>query len=387
MQEEGLIKRSANRTKPQAVKLPDALFNDFYQPKINSTSPRSKDHYIWLACSSYAKAVREFYCSIMLYFNITIDQSEKIELPHCLKASSKCSAIKSQEENMEILSTLAKNLENAERHLQDTIDRNNTSMNAWCKRNTPIQKLRETALTAWVVYHNLKQNRQEDNALMFYTIIDFKLKHTDTDMQQDRNIALISAGHYKTKYFVQTKVNGLLNVADIIMVSPEFEKSHPASFPLYKGQDAHQAYSDFIRLYNGYVYEDNEQELIQQQQQVTDPRAIDVINFYKNYYADVKHVYKHLFYWGNYHKKHPHENFTILNDTYNTADLRNRNLHVTAKKYVEMLTEIKERCKVEEYLFFIRDLNFLIYRLNQAIEETASIYAETPDSIKKLIET
>ena len=208
-------------------------------------------------------------------------------------------------------------------------------------------------------------------------------------MSKDRNIALISAGHYKVEYFVQTKIKCHFKKRDIRQNVTPFERRNNQSPELYKNVDAHQMYSRFIKMFNGYVFEDNQQTLEQQQKQVTDSTATLVIDFYKNMYADVKHVYKDLFYWGDYYfRSTKQENYTILNDTYGPHDKRDRNLHATAKQYVEFLTTAIQKCtdNKDDYSFFIKDAKFLIARLTKAIEYTTDIYNQTPSQLKKSYE-
>ena len=351
------------------IEYPKALYSDYYSEKIERAEYKSKDWFLWCAFSKYAKAVRDFYCSTMYVFNKTIHQ--KVELENYINQTTKCKGAQFSDD-LQMLDILANALSSAEKDLRKSMEINRTSIDARCNRHKKLQQLREYAATAWLVYDNFKVDNY------FHAVVDFKTKNADKDMTQDRNIALVSMGHYKAKNFARTKVDGYFNTRGF---KTPFKSKHGSNVELYENLDAGDLFENLLTIFNGYVWQQNEQQLEELQTQVTDKRAKAIIQIYKNF-ADIKYIYKKLHNLAEEVKKQP--------ALYNYNNLREilkggaeRNIYMVGARYLAELEKVSNLCDgAEEYEFFTKDVVFLKQRLMFALEETYELYEKTPEVCK-----
>lgn len=232
-----------------APKYPTALTETYYEDLQEKADYKSKDWYLSIYLKKYAMAVRNFYCSVMVAFNNTLYQP--IEMPDYAKKSASFMA-KDLNTNIPTLEKLAGNLSAVEAELLEGLYRNNTSMEARCNKHKHIKQLRDFAATAWMLYDNLTT----DN--FYHAIVDFKTRNEDKDMTQDRNIALVSMGHYKTKNFVKTKVNNYFLTSGS---RTPFVYKHGNKIRLYQGLNGNDIFTQVIKTFGGYNYEENENNL------------------------------------------------------------------------------------------------------------------------------
>ena len=352
------------------VVYPKALSATYYLDLQARAEYKSKDYYLSSPLKKYASAVCAFYCAAISAFNNTV--YKPINLPDFVKDSSTYMSVNT-EANLQVLDNLANNLTSAEQELIEALSRNNTTMAARCNKHSHIKQLRDFAATAWLVYDNFKV----DN--FYHAIVDFKTRNADKDMSLDRNIALVSMGHYKAKNFVKTKVNNYFTTTG---VRTPFINKHGNKIRLYENLNSKELFNSLIEMFGGYNYEDNEENLINLQQNITDNKAQMVVEFYKNY-ADVKHIYKKLFNIVNNLNKGYDIEFVDV-DYLVSNDVR-RNIYEQGIVY---LNQVKELLNIAEqnadYNFILKDCIHLKTKLTQALTEIEPYYIEQKNAQKKL---
>ena len=349
------------------VVYPKALSEGYYLDLKDRSEFKSKDWYLSTPFKNYACAVRNLYCAVLVAFNNTIHQP--IELPEYVKNSAGFMA-KNLEVNIPTLENLAQALTVAEKELMESLSRNNTTMDARCNKHKHIKQLRDFAAKAWLIYDNLKT----DN--FYHAIVDFKTRNADKDMNLDRNIALVSTGHYKTKNFVKTKVNGYFATSG---ARTPFVYKHGNSIKLYKGLIAKELFGEIMEMFGGYNYEQNEETLTCLQTNVVDEKAKAVIEFYKNY-ADVKQIYKAVF-----------NIIDDLNKGYDVNYIDMEYLEINdEKRDVYVQAEINTLLKIvevdDEYSFIVKDCMYLQNKLNQALTEIEPYHTQFEESKQKRLE-
>lgn len=351
---------------------PKPLTESYYLDLKDRAEFKSKDWYLSTPLKNYALAVRNLYCAVMVAFNNTIYQP--IELPEYVKNSAGFMA-QNLQVNMQTLETLAKNLTLAEKDLIDALSRNNTTMQARCNKHKNIKQLRDFAAKAWLVYDNLKT----DN--FYHAIVDFKTRNADKDMNLDRNVALVSMGHYKTKNFVKTKVKSYFATSG---ARTPFAYKHGNSIKLYQGLIAKDLFGEIMEMFGGYNYEQNEENLLAQQNNVKDPKAKKVIDFYKNY-ADVKIIYKAVFDVIDDLNKGYDVNYIDME--YLEINNEKRDVYVKAQIYLNQINELLNITEQDEtYNFIIKDCMHLQNKLNQALTELEPYHTKFEENKKKNIE-
>ena len=220
-----------------SVSYPKPLSSGYFSDMQEKSMPRSKDWYVNAAFVKYSTAVKNFYCSVLSAFNNTIYQPAI--LPKYVKYGSKCDSL-SLEDNIKMLDSLAAELTSAEQNLLDTLDKNNTSISARSNKYSAVKELLNYAATAWLIYDNMKV----DN--FFHAVVDFKTRNADKDMQQDRNVALVSMGHYKAKNFVKTKVECYFATKGI---KTPFINKHGNKIKLYENLNAKEMFFNVMLIY------------------------------------------------------------------------------------------------------------------------------------------
>lgn len=350
------------------VVYPKALSESYYSDLQARAEYKSKDYYLSFPLKKYAIAVRSFYCAVISAFNNTVHQP--IDLPDFVKDSSTYMSVNT-EANLQVLENLANNLTLAEQELIEVLSRNNTTMTARCNKHSHIKQLRDFAATAWMVYDNFKV----DN--FYHAIVDFKTRNADKDMNLDRNIALVSMGHYKAKNFVKTKVNNYFATTG---VKTPFINKHGNKIRLYENVNSKELFNSLIEMFDGYNYENNEENLIDLQQNVIDTNAQKVIDFYKNY-ADVKHIYKKLFNIVNNLNSGDEIEFVDI-DYLISNDVR-RNIYEQGIVYLNQVKELLNIAELnQDYKFILKDCVHLQNKLTQALTEIQPYYLQNNKKIK-----
>jgi len=348
--------------KVQDISYPKALSKKYYEEHRNKSENGSKDWYVWNSFGKYAQAVREFYCAVMAVLNKTVYMP--VDLPEYILETASLTG-KELETNMPMLEALAQNMVKAEDELLTCLDRNRTSIAARCNKHKTLNELRDYAAKAWMVYDNFKV----DN--FYHAVIDFNSRNQDKDMTKDRDIALVTMGHYKAKNFVRTKVNGYFSTN---AAKTPFQNRHGRSIRIYEDLDAGKLFTELMEMFNGYNYQEREEEIKILSQNATEELPKQIIEFYKNF-ADVKRVYKKLLYmFKEYQEGYVIDNYT--DESYLVKTGMRRNLYEVAVNYFKELTHILTRAQeVEGYKFVLKDI-YLLEKLEEAIEKHKDIYAE-----------
>lgn len=334
----------------EIVVYPKPLTIGYYEEKINQYPYKSKDWYLWIAFKNYAEAVKNFYCAVMKSFNKTLYRP--IRLPEYLDKTFLPGNDLSK--NIERLDYLSQELVKAERSLIDSLDMNRTSITARCNKHAALRDLRELSAIGWLVYYNMKR----DN--FYHSVVNFKSKNEDKDLTKDRDVSLLYMGHMKTKNFVKTKVKGFFSAS---ARNGQFKNLQPKSSKLYEDVNPEIMFERVMLQFDGYNYQDKEEWFAENLSNVTDEKALMVINFYKHY-ADVKIIYKKMLHAFN--EAEAHKSFANI---YIDIDNPNRDIFETAQKYYLEVSALLEMAKQnEEYSFVVKDCLFIQNKLNQAIQ-------------------
>ena len=348
-------KNTETSSQTQSVTYPKGLSSYYYENMRNNAEYKSKDWYLSFALESYANAVRKFYCSTMQALNNLV--FAPINLPNYITQSSECE-INNAEYNLATLQGLAKDLEEKELKLLESLSINRTTMSARCNKSATINELRNFAAKAWLVYDNLKEDK------FFHSVVDFKSRNADKDMNVDRNIALVCTGHYKSKNYVKTK---LKNYFSTTATKTPFVNKHGETIKLYLNLSAEDLFFNLMTMFNGYNYQENEEYITQLQQKVTDKKAMLVIDFYKNY-ADVKSVYKAVFFIVDEINNGNESTLDFVDYNHLKQTDQKRDVYLQAKIYLEKVNELYALAQEDEYSFLIKDCLHLKHKLTEAIK-------------------
>jgi len=353
------------------VEFPKYFKDEYYETMRENSQYKSKDWYLSFALEKYAKAVKDLYCSTLMCLNNLVYQP--VEMPNYVVSSSKCE-FKDLETNLPILNQLAKNLEEAEAKLIDSLSINKTSISARCNKSKTINELRNCAAKAWLMYDNLCYDK------FFHSVVDFNTRNATKDMSVERNIALISVGHYKAENYVKTKIKNYFSTT--ARRTPFLDK-HGKSVKLYTDVNAEAMFFNLMTFFNGYNYQENETNIIELQQKVTQVDAKKVIEFYKNY-GDVKNVYKRVFVLINKIYQGQKE-LDFLDYEYLEKTLEKRDVYQQAKIYLGMVAELHKLSQKEEYAFLNKDCKHFKEKLTEAINLIEPIYImQNQEKQKKL---
>lgn len=350
----------------QELNLPKCFNDDYYEDKINRCDHGSDNWYRWSSLRRYMLKVKTFYIALMVKLNTSIDKP--VNLPGYIKL----------EENPKPIDMKAKDLQEQEEKLMKCFDDSNSKFEKKLEKHSTLQELREYGAKCWLLYQNLTRDNY------YHAIIDFKSRNEDKDLTVERNIALLFVGHTKTKSFVKTKVKDYFSTNRL--VNP-FKEKQPKSIGVYANLPTEPLFASIMETFNGYNYLENEEWFKNIIPQLTDEKAIQVVEFYKNY-SHIKVVYKKLLYIAkNYNDGYEAD---FLDYDYIEKTSKKRYYVPMAEEYLTQINSLFQMAeKNEEYAFVLKDKH-LQHKLIQALSLCSPIYnaqvAEREEHLKSFKE-
>lgn len=336
------IEKEIKSTDMTEEQMPKPFQYLYYKGNIEKCDEGSKNSFRWKSLLTYAMIVKDFYTALCIEFNRTLDNP--IALPEYMRNRHSLTSI----------DEIAQKLDEQEKKLFQTFDKDAEKIERKCEKHATLSKLREYAAISWMIYHNLKREN------FYHTIIDYQTQKEKLNLSLDEDVAYMFMCHAKAENFVKTKVKGFYSTSP---TRHPFVSMHPQTFRIYANMPAEKLFDEFVKNFNGYNYKENNDYVNDIIKNVTDENALQIIEFYKNY-ADIKYVYKKLFYINKQLEEYPNLSRVFIDIDNNRRDIFDASTH-----YFEQVSKLLNMASEnEKYSFVVEDCSFILEKLAEAIQ-------------------